>query len=184
MKQYPGLNRLRKMVLMLSISWRPVITPLINSSKWRRKSGKNLLPETTMVANVGDFTRGQAGRLKNAGFSGVYHAVRLGEGTDTSIPVETRLQTFRNAAEAGLLLGTCLEPVGTEHTISELVQKTIITREANPVYSGAARRIPLPGTAMASHGMVSEARMAHILAVVRLALGFCHCRETAPMNRM
>jgi len=41
--------------------------------------------------------------------------------------VETRLQTFRNAAEAGLLLGTCLEPVGTEHTIGELVQKTIIT---------------------------------------------------------
>jgi biotin synthase len=133
---------------------------------------KNLLPETTLVANIGDFTQGQAARLKDAGFAGIYHAVRLGEGTDTSIPVETRLQTFRHAAEAGLLLGTCLEPVGTEHTISELVQKTIITREANPVYSGAARRIPLPGTAMASHGMVSEARMAHILAVVRLALGY------------
>ncbi len=133
---------------------------------------KNLLPETTLVANVGDFTRGQAVQLKDAGFSGIYHAVRLGEGTDTSIPVKTRLQTFRNAAEAGLLLGTCLEPVGTEHAISELVQKTIITREANPVYSGAARRIPLPSTAMASHGMVSEARMAHILAVVRLSLGY------------
>jgi len=53
---------------------------------------KNLLPETTLVANVGDFTPGQAVRLKDAGFSGIYHAVRLGEGTDTSIPVETRLQ--------------------------------------------------------------------------------------------
>lgn len=133
---------------------------------------QKLRPQTTLVANVGDFTPGQAVRLKDAGFSGIYHAVRLGEGTDTSIPVETRLQTFRNAAEAGLLLGTCLEPVGTEHTIGELVQKTIITREANPVYSGAARRIPLPGTAMTSQGMVSEARMAHILAVVRLALGY------------
>ena len=79
-----------------------------------------------------------------------------------------------------MLLGTCLEPVGTEHTIRELVQKTIITREANPVYSGAARRIPLPGTAMASHGMVSEARMAHILAVVRLALGYCHSGKLHP----
>jgi biotin synthase len=133
---------------------------------------KKLRPETTMVANMGDFTARQAGRLRDAGFSGIYHAVRLGEGTDTAIPVETRLQTFRHAAEAGLLLGTCLEPVGTEHTVVELVEKTIITREAHPVYSGAARRIPLPGTAMASYGTVSEARMAHILAVVRLALGY------------
>ncbi len=132
----------------------------------------NLRPETTLVANIGDFSQGQAGRLKDAGFSGIYHAVRLGEGTDTSIPVETRLQTFRHAAEAGLLLGTCLEPVGNEHTIEELVEKTIITRDAHPVYSGAARRIPLPGTAMGSFGIVSEAKMAHILAVVRLALGY------------
>jgi biotin synthase len=133
---------------------------------------KKLRPETTLVANVGDFTAQQASRLKDAGFSGIYHAVRLGEGTDTSIPVEIRLQTFRHAAEAGLLLGTCLEPVGTEHTIGELVEKTIITRAAHPAYSGSARRIPLPGTAMAPYGIVSEARMAHILSVVRLALGF------------
>jgi biotin synthase len=133
---------------------------------------KKLRSETTLVANLGDFTERQARRLKDAGFSGIYHAVRLGEGTDTAITVETRLQTFKNAREAGLLLGTCVEPIGTEHTIRELVEKTIITREANPVYSGAARRISLPGTAMASYGMVSEARMAHILAVVRLALGY------------
>jgi biotin synthase len=70
------------------------------------------------------------------------------------------------------LLGTCLEPVGTEHTIGELVEKTIITRKAHPVYSGAARRIPLPGTSLAAYGIVSEAKMAHILAVVRLSLGY------------
>jgi biotin synthase len=126
---------------------------------------KKLRSETTLVANVGDFTERQARRLRDAGFSGIYHAVRLGEGTDTAITVETRLQTFKNAREAGLLLGTCVEPVGTEHTIRELVEKTIITREANPVYSG-------PGTAMASYGIVSEAKTAHILAVVRLALGY------------
>ena len=133
---------------------------------------KALKPETTLIANLGDFTAKQARRLKDTGFSGIYHAVRLGEGCETTIPVEVRLQTFRNAAEAGLLLGTCLEPVGSEHTIKELVEKTIITRDANPVYSGSARRIPLPGTAMAAHGIVSEAKMAHILAVVRLALRY------------
>jgi len=129
-----------------------------------------LRPQTPLVANVGDFSLPQARQLKQAGFAGIYHAVRLGEGRDTSIPVERRLKTMQHAREAGLLIGTCLEPVGPEHTTEELVAKTIITRDARPMYSGAARRIPLPGTEMASLGMVSKARMAHIVAVVRLAL--------------
>ncbi len=133
---------------------------------------KSLRPETILVANVGDFTKKQARKLKETGFSGVYHAVRLGEGKDTSIQVETRLKTFRNAREAGLSLGTCVEPVGNEHSVEELVEKTLITRDAKPVYSGSARRIPIPNTKMAKYGIVSEARMAHILAVVRLALGY------------
>jgi len=131
---------------------------------------KSLRAETVLVANVGDFDKEQARRLKGCGFAGIYHAVRLGEGRDTRIPVERRLETFRNAREVGLSLGTCVEPVGSEHTIEELVEKTIITREATPVFSGSARRIPIPGTEMARFGIVSEARMAHILAVVRLAM--------------
>jgi biotin synthase len=133
---------------------------------------QSLRPETVLVANVGDFDEGQARRLKDCGFAGIYHAVRLGESCDTRIPVERRLETLRNAREAGLRIGTCVEPVGSEHSLGELVEKTIITRDAMPVYSGAARRIPIPGTEMAKHGLVSEARMAHILAVVRLALGY------------
>jgi biotin synthase len=133
---------------------------------------KSLDPQTVLVANIGDFTREEAKKLKDTGFSGIYHAVRLGEGRDTSIPVERRLATFENAKDAGLSLGTCVEPVGGEHTIEELVEKTIITRDAKPVYSGSARRIPIPGTRMADYGIVSEVKMAHILAVVRLALGY------------
>jgi len=129
-------------------------------------------PETILIANIDDFSERQALQLKDTGFSGVYHALRLGEGRDTTIQPEKRLQTFRNAREAGLLLGTCVEPVGYEHTIDELVEKTIITREAQPVYSGSARRIPIPNTKLAQYGIVSEARMAHILAVVRIALGY------------
>jgi biotin synthase len=126
--------------------------------------------ETTLIANVGDFDPDQGRQLKEAGFDGIYHAVRLGEGEVTGIPVERRLKTFRSAEEAGLVLGTCLEPVGPEHTTRELVDKLIITRDARPAYSGSARRISIPGTELAEHGMVSEARMAHILAVVRLVL--------------
>ncbi|MBF0505438.1 MAG: radical SAM protein [Nitrospirae bacterium] len=133
---------------------------------------KKLHPETILVANVGDFSKDQAGQLKDTGFSGIYHAVRLGEGRDTTIRVETRLETLENARQAGLILGTCVEPVGNEHSVEELVEKTIITRDAKPVYSGSARRIPIPNTKMAEYGVVSEARMAHILAVVRLALNY------------
>lgn len=131
----------------------------------------NLAAETILIANVGDFNKKEAKQLKNAGFSGIYHAIRLGEGRDSTISPNQRRETFKNTKEAGLLLGTCLEPVGPEHTIEELVEKTIITRDAEPTYSGAARRIPIPNTELAKYGIVSEAKMAHILAVVRLALG-------------
>ncbi len=126
--------------------------------------------ETVMIANVGDFDADGAAELRRAGFSGVYHAVRMGEGEATTIPVERRLRTFEAAREAGLQIGTCVEPVGPEHDARELVEKLIITREARPAYSGAARRIPLPGTELGRLGAVSEARMAHILAVIRLAM--------------
>lgn len=132
----------------------------------------SLRPNTILVANIDDFSEEQAAQLKDAGFSGIYHALRLGEGKDTSIPPEKRLQTFRNAKEAGLLLGTCVEPIGTEHSINELVEKTIITREAKPVFSGGMRRIPIPNTEMERYGTVSEVRMAHILGVIRLATGY------------
>jgi biotin synthase len=129
-----------------------------------------LRPETTLIANVGDFGVDQARLLKQAGFAGVYHAVRLGEGEVTRIPIEKRLATFRAVHEAGLGLGTCLEPVGPEHTAEELAEKLLITRDARPVYSGSARRIVIPSTELAPLGQVSEARMAHILAVCRIVL--------------
>jgi biotin synthase len=127
--------------------------------------------DTVLIANIGDFSEAQAEELKHVGFTGIYHAVRLNEGKDTRIPVEKRLETIRHAQQAGLLIGTCLEPVGNEHSIDELVQKTIITRDVQPVYSGAARRIPIPNSSLAQYGIVTEAKMALILAVVRLALG-------------
>jgi biotin synthase len=131
---------------------------------------RSLKPDTIMVANTGDLTAAQAQQLAEAGFAGVYHAVRLGEGLDTDMPVQRRLETFDHVHSAGLKLGTCVEPVGPEHSIEELVEKTIVVRDAEPCFGGAVRRISVPGTKLSRAGMVSEARMAHILAVVRLAL--------------
>jgi biotin synthase len=131
---------------------------------------KNLKPETTLIANVGDQTLQNAMRLKSAGFSGVYHAVRLREGVDSTLSVETRKQSIRNFKEAGLEVGTCVEPIGPEHTNDELADMIEFTASLNPAYSGAARRIPIPGTAIAERGIISELRMAQIVAVTRLGM--------------
>ncbi len=133
---------------------------------------KSLRPDTILIANVDDFSEKQAFKLKDSGFSGIYHAVRMGEGKDTKIPPEKRIQTFKNARAAGLTIGTCVEPIGKEHSVDELVEKTIITREIKPAFSGAMRRIPIPGTEKEKYGKLSEAKMAHIVAVVRLATGY------------
>ena len=130
----------------------------------------NLKPETTLIANIGDQSLKNAGKLKEVGFSGVYHAVRLREGMDTSLSVKKRKESISNFKEVGLEVGTCIEPVGPEHTNEELAEMIEFTASFNPSYSGAARRIPIPGTAIAKRGVINELRMAQIVAVTRLGM--------------
>lgn len=131
---------------------------------------RNLKPETTLIANVGDQPPENARRMVAAGFSGVYHAVRLREGIDTGLSPEKRKESIRNFQEAGLEVGTCVEPVGPEHTDEELAEMILYTASINPAFSGAARRISIPGTRIAQNGMISELRMAQIVAVTRLGM--------------
>ena len=132
---------------------------------------EKLKRETVMIANIGDFGYGEAKQLKNAGYTGIYHAVRMGEGRDTQIDPQVRLHTIRAAREAGLLIGTCVEPIGPEHSIEELADKILLGREMGPCFSGAMRRINIPGSPLDRHGMISECRLAFLVAVVRLAMG-------------
>jgi biotin synthase len=136
-----------------------------------REVGKRLGPETTLVANVGDRTLKEAERIREAGAVGVYHALRLREGTDTGLSPEARKRSLRNFQEAGLSIGTCVEPIGPEHSNEELAEMILYTGSLAPGFSGAARRIPIPGTEMAGRGMISELRMAQIVAVTRLGVG-------------
>ncbi len=131
---------------------------------------RNLKPETTLIGNVGDQSLEHAVQLKEAGFAGVYHALRLREGTDTTLSPAKRRESIRNFQEAGLRVGTCVEPVGPEHTNEELAEMIEFTASFNPSYSGAARRISIPGTAIAKRGMISELRMAQVVAVTRLGM--------------
>jgi len=135
-----------------------------------REVKKNLSPTMPMIANTGDKTPGEAVKLKDAGFDGVYHALRLGEGNVTRIAPEKRLKSMRAFQDAGLVLGTCVEPVGPEHSNEELADMILLTASLAPAFSGAARRISIPGTELAEkHGMITELRMAQIVAVTRLA---------------
>jgi biotin synthase len=77
---------------------------------------------------------------------------------------------LKNFQEAGLSVGTCVEPVGPEHANEELADMILFTASLNPAYSGAGRRISIPGTKMAEKGMISELRMAQIVAVTRLGM--------------
>jgi biotin synthase len=135
-----------------------------------REVRNNLKPETTLIANVGDQSLNNAVKLKEAGFTGVYHALRLREGTDTKLAAEGRKHSILNFKEAGLEVGTCVEPVGPEHTNEELAEMIEFTASFNPAYSGAARRISIPWTKIAERGIISELRMAQIVAVTRLGM--------------
>ena len=131
---------------------------------------RNLKPVTVLVANVGDQSPARARQIKEAGFAGVYHALRLREGVDSTLSPKQRAQSMQNFQEAGLLVGTCVEPVGPEHSNEELAELILFTSALNPAFSGAARRIPIPGTEMARRGTISELRMAQIVAVTRLGM--------------
>lgn len=96
---------------------------------------RKLKPDTVMIANIGDFGYQEGRQLKDVGYKGIYHAIRMGEGKVTNIEPQTRLTTFRAAHESGLLLGTCVEPVGPEHSIEEIAEKILIGRDARPAES-------------------------------------------------
>jgi biotin synthase len=131
---------------------------------------KHLASDTMLIANIGDQSRENAKRLKETGFSGVYHALRFREGTDTALDPQKRKESIRNFQEAGLTVGTCVEPIGPEHTNEEIAELIEFTASIDPAYSGAARRIMIPGTEIAQRGIISELRMAHIVAVTRLGM--------------
>jgi biotin synthase len=131
---------------------------------------RRLQPATVLVANVGDQSLANARRLREAGFAAVYHALRLREGVDSRLSPAARKESIRNFQKAGLSVGTCVEPVGPEHTNEELADLIAYTASIRPSFSGAARRIAIPGTKTEELGMITELRMAQIVAITRLAM--------------
>ncbi|MEN6403751.1 MAG: radical SAM protein [Armatimonadia bacterium] len=121
-----------------------------------------------IVGNVGDFDAVQAGELVSAGYTAVYHVIRLREGIDTRIDPQLRRLTLLAARSAGLDVSYCLEPIGPEHSPEELVDALLLGREFTPTSMATMRRIAVPGTPLASRGQISEAEQARAQAVITL----------------
>lgn len=126
---------------------------------------------TPLVANTRDIDHGEGESLLDAGFVGAYHAVRLGEGKDTPFNREKRIHTITVLKDVGLQWMNCVEPVGPEHDMEEIIDLMFLAKKHRATYSGVMRRINFPGSPMAPYGMISELEMARMVAVSRLVMG-------------
>ncbi len=134
--------------------------------------------QVPLVANARDINHSEGEQLLDAGFVGFYHAVRLGEGIDTPFDPQRRIQTIRVLNDVGLQWMNCVEPVGPEHSAEEIVDLMLLARQEKATYSGIMRRINFPGSPKEPLGMISERRMAQLVAVSRLVMGTtvkAHC---------
>ncbi|MDI9601884.1 MAG: radical SAM protein [Acidobacteriota bacterium] len=121
-----------------------------------------------IVGNVGDFDEGQAEELVSAGYTAVYHVIRLREGIDTRIEPWERKRTLAAARAAGLDVSYCVEPIGPEHGPEELVDAMLAGKEFEPTSMATMRRVAVHGTPLASRGQISEVEQARVQAVMSL----------------
>lgn len=131
-----------------------------------------------LVANTRDINHEEGEALLDAGFVGAYHAVRLGEGRDTPLKRDKRIETIKVFRDVGLKWMNCVEPVGPEHEAEEIVDLMFLAREYGATYSGVMRRVNFPGSPMERFGMITEREMARMVAVSRLVMGTvpkAHC---------
>lgn len=130
---------------------------------------KAIIPnDVQFIANVGDFDLTYANRLKNAGFHGAYHIVRLREEIDTDLSKEKRIQTLDAIRDAQLELYYCVEPIGPEHTPEEIADEMLRARDYHVNVMAIMGRISVPGTKFEGQPELSELELTKIAAVTRL----------------
>lgn len=125
-----------------------------------------------LVANTGEMNEFRTDELKKGGFSILYHAIRLREGSDTPFSIAERRKTLEKIRGSELDLAFLVEPVGVEHTNREIADVFEMAMEADARIFGAMARIPVKGTPLYELGLLDERRLAQIVAVTRLAAGF------------
>ena len=131
---------------------------------------KHLPKGMRFVANLGDFDLEYAKKLREAGFTGVYHIRRLGEGNDTQLPPEQRICTMDAVRDAGMELYYCVEPIGPEHTADELADEIFRAKDYPVEVMAVMKRVCVPGTKLYERGEISAAELAKICAVTELCV--------------
>jgi biotin synthase len=130
---------------------------------------KAILPnKIRLVANIGDFDYDVALKLKEVGFTGVYHINRLREGIDTTISPKIRIKTLDSIKKAGLELYYCIEPIGPEHNYEEIADEMLRARDYNVGVMAVMRRIPVEGSPLYENGQISSVELSKIAAVTRI----------------
>jgi biotin synthase len=139
----------------------------INIGKDVKKSLSSKIP---LVANIDDFGAAEAQELRDAGFTAIYHAVRLREGKDTKINPKTRISTIENAKRADLKIYFCVEPIGPEHKTDEIIDLMFLGKKLGVEFSGAMRRTSAPTTKLHDKGEINFVQLAKIVAVTRIIM--------------
>ena len=91
---------------------------------------------TNIYSNVGDTSREDFERMKEAGIDGVYHICRLGEGEVTKLDPKARMATIQNAIDAGLDVLNAVEPIGPEHSPEVLAEQIALMKSTSPIQTG------------------------------------------------
>jgi biotin synthase len=139
----------------------------INLGKEVKKSISSKIP---LVANIDDFRPVEAQELLDAGFTAIYHAVRLREGKDTKINPKTRIATIENAKRVGLKIYFCVEPIGPEHNADEIVELMFLGKKLGVEFSGAMRRTSTPTTKLHDKGEINLVQLAKMVAITRIVM--------------
>lgn len=124
-----------------------------------------------IVLNTGELDEQKAGQIAAAGVYGVYHALRLREGSDTPFSPEERLTTMKNVSKASLTLASLVEPIGPEHSNEEIAERFLQAVRCGAKICGAMARFPVVGTPLGERPMLEVSRLAQIIAVLRLSGG-------------
>lgn len=142
---------------------------------------RGMVPRQVRISlNIGDVDLDAAVELKKAGADTAYHVCRLREGKDSKLNPDDRIRSMKNLFEAGFAVSTCVEPIGPEHTASEMIDRFFLGMEMNCFNVGVMKRVSVPGTPLARYGSISDSRMTQISSVFSLACA--HKKKTPAVN--
>lgn len=136
-----------------------------------KKMKKEIPGDYEVILNTGELDMTISNLIYEEGISGIYHACRIREGIDTPFEVSVRKNTMNNVKRSKLNLISLVEPVAPEHTNEEIADNFLNIVDCEATISGAMARIPVKGTPFGEAEMISESRLAQIIAVLRLAGG-------------